>query len=207
MQIRFLRASALAIVVAGAITTIPGAILPIASAQALPSCTESNLGTVKRVYGPLDAGWLVKQISFEDNYSGAAQQITFELSEANSVTDSVSVSASLSADVQAGIFGHLEATVGTDIGHVGQKETFSKVTKTYTFKSGDTYFLSKGVMRYRQTVTSYRCRRMGGGDYTGWESQWSGTVRGFVGGSGATGCHVATPAGSYSRYVQVHYCP
>ena len=206
MFIRTLRAAASAVIVAGALTAIPGAVLPIAPAEALPPCNESNLGAVKRVYGPLEANWMVKQISFEDNYSGSTQRLVFELSETSTLTDSVSVHATVSAQVKAGIFGHLEATVGTDIGQVGEKQTFSKVTKSYTFKSGDTYFLSKGAMRYRQTVTQMWCRRMGGGSMTEWESQWSGTVQGYVKGSGATGCHIDTPARSYSRYVQVHYC-
>jgi len=206
MFIRTLRASASAVIVAGALTAIPGAVLPIAPAEALPPCNESNLGSVKRVYGPLEANWMVKQISFEDNYSGSTQQLVFELAETNTLTDSVSVHATLSAQVKAGIFGHLEATVGTDIGQVGEKQTFSKVTKTYTFKSGDTYFLSKGVMRYRQTVTQMKCRKMAMGTETGWQSEWSGTVQGYVMGSGATGCHIDTPARSYSHYIQVHYC-
>jgi hypothetical protein len=206
MFIRTLRAAASAVIVAGALTAIQGAVLPIAPADALPACTSSNLGAVKRIYGPLEATWMVKQISFEDNYSGSTQQLVFELSQTSTLTDSVSVHASLSAQVQAGIFGHLEATVGTDIGQVGEEQTFSKVTKTYTFKSGDTYFLSKGAMRYRQTVTQKRCRKMGGGTETGWETLWSGTVQGYVKGAGATGCQVDTPARSYSRYVQVHYC-
>jgi len=176
-------------------------------AQALPACNAVNEGKVVRERTSFSRGWVIKQLDFDENFTGSPKEMIFELSESQTVRDEVTSSASLSASLKAGAFADLEATAGVEVGHIGETIAFNKTTVKQTFKSGDRYFSARGGMRYRATYKWSKCVQIQSSGFT--EYTWNvrrGTAIGYISGRSTLGCKVQTSLGSMARYVQNNYC-
>lgn len=177
-------------------------------AAALPDCNAINEGKVVRKRTDFNRKWVIKQIDFDENYTGSPKKMTFVLEETTKSVDNVSANFSATAKVKAGAFADLEATVGGDIGYIGEEVLFKRTTVEQTFKSGDRYFSARGGMKYSAKYIWWKCVRIqnsGFTEYT-WNGNRKGTAVGYVMGKSTLGCKQATDKGTMARYIQNNLC-
>jgi hypothetical protein len=192
------------------VTVAPVAItasVPAPAEAALPACNKINEGKIVRKRTSFDRSWLIKQLDFDENYTGSKTEMVFELQKTSAVTDSVSAHASVTAKMKAGAFADLEATAGVEMGRIGETVEFAKATVKKTYKSGDRYFYARGGMFFKATYKWYKCTQIQNSGFD--EYTWTvrkGTAKGYVMGRSTTGCQVKTDRGSMAKYIQKTYC-
>ncbi|GMA24389.1 hypothetical protein GCM10025864_21480 [Luteimicrobium album] len=193
--ISMMSASAL---VVGAMT-----ILVPTSAQAVARCaTSADSGKYKETISKPSYVWDIPQRDHEENYSGAAEKITFEVTSSTSRTNSVGVK----VDV-GGQWAVFEAKVGVDLGTSSTKTSLTKTTRAYTLKSGDVYLFGQGTGRYTATESIYRCVRINIDGIYGWRLQKTSKVTGYTGrAQSVVGCKQKPKAGTMAAKLKT-YCP
>lgn len=174
------------------------------AARASGCRVPSDDGNTRRLFSSLTKRYDVKQIDQDENFSGAAKELTFVLERSKTVSNSVQKSGEVSGGMKVGAFGSLEAKAGVNLGDSNTKYTFEQTTENLVLKTGDIYFRARGVRVYRLTTTFQTCFRRP--QRMVWVTTGKATARGHLKVKAVVGCKQKTPAGSFARQIK-GYCP